>query len=47
MTLSDQNTGMVNTLRQPKLVDTSLKSSLKEILDLESQYIIELHTRFV
>lgn len=47
MTLSDQNTSMMNTLRQPKLIDASLKSSLQEILDFESQYIIKLHTGFI
>lgn len=35
VTLSDQDTGMMDTLSQPKLIDTSLQSSLQEILDLE------------
>lgn len=47
VTLSDQNTSMMDTLRQPKLVDTSLKSSLQEVLDLKGQHVIELHAGFI
>lgn len=47
MTLSDQNTSVMNTLRQPKLVDTSLESSLQEIFDLKGQHVIEFHAGFV
>lgn len=47
VTLTNENTSVMNTLCQPELVDTSLKSSLQEILDLERQNVIELHAGFV
>ena len=47
VSLSDQDTSMVDTLRQSKFVYTGLKTALQEILDLKSQHVIELHARFV
>jgi len=38
---------MMDTLRQPKLVNAGLQSSLQEILNLESQHVIELHARLI
>ena len=38
---------MMDTLRQPELVDTGLQSSLQEILHLERQDVIEFHAGFV
>lgn len=47
MPLPNQDTRMMDTLGQPKLVDTGLQSPLQEILDLERQHVIELHARFI
>lgn len=47
VTLADQDTGMMDTLCQPELVDTSLQSSLQEIFDLERQDVIEFHAGLV
>ena len=47
MSLSDQNTGMVNALCQTALEHLSLQTSLQEILNLESQHVIKTHTRLV
>lgn len=45
--LPDQNTSMVDTLSKPTLKHLSLKSSLQEILNLQSQHIIETHTTLI
>jgi hypothetical protein len=47
VSLADQNTGMVNGLGQSELVDTGLETTLQEVLDLQSQHVIQLHARFV
>jgi hypothetical protein len=47
MALADENTSVVDGLGQTELVDTSLKTALQEILDLEGKHVIELHARFV
>lgn len=47
MPLLDENSGMMDTLRQPKLVYTSLKSAFQEIFHLQRQYVIELHARLI
>lgn len=47
MTLLDKDAGMVDGLGQPKLVDTGLETTLQEILDLQSQHVIELHAGLV
>jgi len=47
VTLADENTGVVDGLGEAELVDTSLETTLKEILDLEGQDVIELHAGLV
>ena len=47
MSLSNQNTGMVNALCQSALEYLSLQTSLQEIFDFESQHVIKTHTRLV
>lgn len=47
MTLLDQDTGVVDGLGQSKLVDTGLETTLQEILNLQSQHVIELHAGLV
>ena len=47
MSLSDQNSGVVDGLGQSQLEDLCLESSLEEILNLETQHVIELHTGLV
>lgn len=47
MALANQDTSVMNTLRQAQLVDTSLQSALQEILDFERQHVIELHTGLI
>lgn len=37
----------MDTLREIELVYTSLESSLQEILNFKSQYVIELHASFI
>ena len=38
---------MVDGLGQPQLENLGLETSLQEILDLETQHVIELHTGLV
>lgn len=45
--LADENTGMVDRLGETELVDTSLQATLKEILDLQGEHVIELHAGLV
>ena len=45
--LPDQNASMVDTLSQPTLEYLSLESPLQEILNLQSQHIIETHTALI
>ena len=47
MPLPDQDASVMDALGQPKLVNTSLQSSLQEILHFERQYVIEFHAGFV
>ena len=47
VTLADQNTGVVDRLGKTELPDTGLETALKEILDLKSQDVIELHAGLV
>ena len=47
MTLPNQDTGMMDTFRQPELVDTGLQPSLQEIFNLERQDVIEFHAGLV
>ena len=47
VTLTDQDTGVVNRLGEAELVDASLEAALQEILELQGQHVIELHARLV
>jgi hypothetical protein len=47
VTLADQNTGVVDRLGKTELPDTGLETALKEIFDLKSQDVIELHAGLV
>lgn len=42
VSVSDQNTSVVDGLGQTNLEDLGLKSALKEILDLKTKDVIEL-----
>jgi len=45
--LADQDTGVVDRLGETELPDTGLETTLKEILDLEGQDVIQLHAGLV
>lgn len=45
--LTDEDTGVVDGLGKAELVDTSLKTALHEIFDLEGKDVIELHAGLV
>lgn len=45
--LADEDTGVVDGLGETELVDTSLETTLKEILDLQGEHVIELHAGLV
>lgn len=45
--LADEDTSVVDGLGETELVDTSLEATLKEILDLEGEHVIELHAGLV
>ena len=45
--LPDQNASMMDTLSQPTLEYLSLESPLQEILNLQSQHIIETHAALI
>jgi len=45
--LADEDTSVVDGLGEAELVDTSLEATLKEILDLEGEHVIELHAGLV
>lgn len=47
MTLTDEDTGVVDGLGKTKLVDASLETTLQEVLDLEGKDVIELHAGLV
>lgn len=47
VSLTNQDTGVVDGLGETELVDTSLQATLQEILNLQCQHVIELHARFV
>lgn len=47
VTLTDQDTGVVNGLGETELVDTGLQTTLQEILNLQGQNVIELHAGFI
>lgn len=45
--LADEDTGVMNGLGETELVDASLETTLKEILNLEGKNVIELHAGLV
>jgi hypothetical protein len=45
--LPDQNTSVMNTLSETALEHLSLKPPLQEILDLQSQHVIETHATLI
>lgn len=45
--LADEDTSVVDGLCETELVDTGLKATLQEILDLEGKNVIELHAGLV
>lgn len=47
VSLSDKDTSVVDRLGQTKLENLCLQSSLKEVLDSESENVIELHASLV
>ena len=47
VTLTDEDTGVVDGLGKTELVDASLQATLQEVLDLERQHVIETHAGFV
>ena len=47
MPLLDQDTGVVDALSKAQLVDTGLQTTAQEVLELQSQHVIELHARLV
>ena len=47
MSLSDQDTSVVDALGQTTLEDLCLQSAFQEILNLEGQHVIETHARLV
>ena len=47
MTLTDEDTGVVDGLGKTELVDASLQATLQEVLDLQGKDVIELHAALV
>merc|ERR1719190_144389 len=47
VTLSDEDTSMVDRLSKSKLEHLGLKTTLQEILNLETEHVIELHTSLI
>ena len=47
VTLTDEDTGVVDGLGKAKLVDAGLETTLQEVLDLEGKDVIELHAGLV
>ena len=47
MTLTDENTSVMDGLGETELVDAGLKTTLQEIFGLEGQHVIELHAGLV
>jgi hypothetical protein len=47
VSLADENTGVVDGLGETELVDTSLQTTLQEILNLQGQHVIELHAGLI
>ena len=47
MSLTDENTGVVDGLGEAELVDAGLETALQEVLNLKGQDVIELHAGLV
>lgn len=47
VTLTDENTGVVDGFCEARLENLGLQSSLHEVLNLEGQYVIETHSSLV
>lgn len=47
VSLSDENTGVVDRLGKTEFVDTGLQTALQKILNLQGQHVIELHAGVV
>jgi hypothetical protein len=47
VTLTDENTGVVDGFCEARLEDLCLESSFHEVLDLEGEYVIETHSSLV
>ena len=47
VTLADEDTGVVDGLGETELVDTGLETTLQEILNLQSQHVIETHAGLI
>lgn len=47
MSLTDEDTGVVDRLGESRLEDLSLEAALEEILNLESEDVIETHAGLV
>lgn len=47
MPLSDENAGMVDRLSETSLEHLSLETALQEVLNLETEHVIELHLLLV
>lgn len=47
MPLADKDTGMVDTLGESELEDLGLQPPLQEILNLQTQDVIELHLTLI
>lgn len=45
--LPDEDTGVVNGLRETALEDLGLETTLQEVLDLQGQHVIETHAGLV
>ena len=45
--MADEDTSVVNGLRQTALEDLGLETTLQEVLDLEGQHVIETHAGLV
>lgn len=47
VSLADEDTSMVDTLGKSKLEDLRLQSPLQEVLNLQTQDVIELHLTLI
>ena len=47
VSLPDEDTGVVNRFCETRFEDLSLEAALHEILNLESEYVIETHAAFI